>query len=147
MITYLSSELRYSERNSGYIPDLIERQIYKTLYALVLCVLEDITSDLAFNVIGNKFSFNIEPNISQSIAALTYSDDDISHIDSEIVKLSNIENQIELDLIMLRSRKNALIKQIQNSAKPDETVSNASFTNIYSVPMFFASIIIFTLCR
>lgn len=47
----------------AYIPDFAERQIFKTLYSLVLCIIDEMTSDLKLNVIGDQIVFKLEPHI------------------------------------------------------------------------------------
>jgi hypothetical protein len=46
----------------AYIPDFAERQIFKTLYSLVLCIIDEMTSDLKLNVIGDQIVFKLEPH-------------------------------------------------------------------------------------
>jgi hypothetical protein len=53
--------LSTSEINSDYIPDLIERGLYKTLYALILSLLDELFAHMKINIIGDQILFHLEP--------------------------------------------------------------------------------------
>lgn len=50
-----------SERNNPFIPDFLERKLYRTLYALILSLLEEIFRDMNINIIGDKITFKLKP--------------------------------------------------------------------------------------
>ena len=44
------------------IPDYVERHLLKTLYALILAVIERVTNDISFNVMGDEISIAFSPD-------------------------------------------------------------------------------------
>jgi hypothetical protein len=51
----------FSEANNGYIPDLIEKGLYKTLYALILSLLDELFAHMKINIIGDQIHFRLQP--------------------------------------------------------------------------------------
>jgi hypothetical protein len=47
--------------NNGYIPDVIEKGLYKTLYALILSLLDELFAHMKINIIGDQIHFRLQP--------------------------------------------------------------------------------------
>lgn len=50
-----------SEMNNVYIPDIFEKGMYKTLYALILSLLDELFAHMKVNIIGDQILFQLKP--------------------------------------------------------------------------------------
>lgn len=46
--------------NNAYIPDLFEKGMYKTLYALILSLLDELFAHMKINIIGDQILFQLK---------------------------------------------------------------------------------------
>lgn len=52
--------------NIGYLPDFVERQIYKNVFNLLIGLLDDTISTTSIKMLGHNLTFNIAPDIKES---------------------------------------------------------------------------------
>lgn len=60
---YVEEMLANEETNIKYLPDVVERQIYRNMFKLTLKMLNKIMNSVSFEMINHKMSINMIPNI------------------------------------------------------------------------------------
>lgn len=61
--------LAQPEYNNKYIPDYMERSLYKSLYILILCAIQELFADLDLNILDDVFYIKLRPNVAKPIKA------------------------------------------------------------------------------
>lgn len=59
---FVDKILSNKNMNISYIPDFVEKQIYKNIFDLLLQLMDHIFDNVHFNFIGHTISVNMEPN-------------------------------------------------------------------------------------
>jgi hypothetical protein len=54
-------DLHFATAPPNWIPDSFERPMYKTMYALVLCVIDEVFKDMKINFLGDQVLFHLVP--------------------------------------------------------------------------------------
>ncbi len=126
-----------SDKNMSYVPDYIERQLLKTLYALILSLLDKVMHDTKLNIIGDTVVFSLkaeteggrEINVGQNMIASTTStstsgnkasssitataiDNSKSYLSSSLEELIRREKCLKDELKVVEIQKNKLLKKI-----------------------------------
>lgn len=121
----------------SYVPDYIERQLLKTLYALILSLLDKVMHDTKLNIIGDTVVFSLkaeteggrEINVGQNMIASTTStstsgnkasssitataiDNSKSYLSSSLEELIRREKCLKDELKVVEIQKNKLLKKI-----------------------------------
>jgi chromosome segregation ATPase len=60
---YVEEMLANEETNIKYLPDVVERQIYRNMFKLTLKMLNKIMNSVSFEMVNHKMSINMIPNI------------------------------------------------------------------------------------
>ena len=55
----------FKRHNSEWIPDSIERPMFKTIYALVLCITDEVFRDMRVDCLGDEVMFHLVPGPMQ----------------------------------------------------------------------------------
>jgi len=51
--------------NIGYLPDFVERQLYKNIFGLLIGLLDNTVSTTSIKLLGHNLTFNITPDMSK----------------------------------------------------------------------------------
>jgi len=60
---YVEELLANEETNIKYLPDVVERQLYRNVFRLAIKILNKIMSSMSFELINHKMNINMIPNI------------------------------------------------------------------------------------
>ena len=58
----VNTMLSNPELNYSFIPDMLEKQIYKSIYNLILCLMDEVFDDLKIDMLGSIVHISLVPN-------------------------------------------------------------------------------------
>jgi DNA gyrase/topoisomerase IV subunit A len=153
--------LSTSEINSDYIPDLIERGLYKTLYALILSLLDELFAHMKINIIGDQILFHLEPGSLNPNSLFYLSESDVppsSSMSAGSVTPSSSDNSRQEYQTLLQEEKRCqqILQNIQRKLEvlrpaladdelESETVKGAVTAAVTDYSLFFTAIGFFIL--
>ena len=62
---FVEELLKNENVNIGYLPDFVERQIYKNIFGVLIGLMETTLKTTSINFLGHQMSFNVKPEIDK----------------------------------------------------------------------------------
>ncbi len=58
---YVENLVENKETNIAYLPDFVERQIYRNIFGMALVLFEQVIDSTSLTILGHELSFNLHP--------------------------------------------------------------------------------------